>query len=529
MEGKAGVKRTLEQNEEGSTIASNEEIISELKKERKEAEARAEEAEARAKEESEKRKEAEARAEEAEARAEEAAARAKEESEKRQEAEKARFRSEFINGLDEICDRDSLMSAIERADFGGNESSDTSNGSRTGAFITDTESKATSRTDGIQMSKFYRQQVHGTSDQMDLKLMTFSDELLLKPLKHICQELEIDYDNLVSDELKIIEKIRSVLHYLSQKCEAGMSEQVVQMLFTLYVDGLFKKLRLEQFSVVSITGQRLEASISVCVNGEIVSRNLHGKADVAILYDTGSDDETVKQQILHENSIIVEMKYKKLCGSNNEVASCTSQQLAQILAICKMRTSSDSSTIVRSILTDFSRVRLAVGIKEKSSTSYFISTLSSDPLFLLGGLVLMQSQDLKEVISHECALNNVEDDDNGDECHDEANNADCGNDQDVGGTRVDQNNDTEKDSGMSLFCDFGSANKCSGAENETVHTLNKSMSLRKTYPKSSGISMGDDDQMEQLHELRDAWLNEWDSARLGRVYLSTRNLHAKRS
>lgn len=42
-------------------------------------------------------------------------------------------------------------------------------------------------------------------------------------------------------------------------------------------------------------------------------------------------------------------------------------------------------------------------------------------------------------------------------------------------------------------------------------------------------SIGDDDQMEQLHELRDSWLNEWDSARMGRVYLSTRNLHAKRS
>ena len=515
MEVKAGVKRPLEQNEEGSTIASVEKKISELYKKLKEAEARADE-------ESERLKEAEARFDEESERLKEAEARI-------EVAEKARFRSEFIYNLADIFDRDSLMSAIERADFSGNESSDISTGSGTGPFITDTESKATSQTGGIQMSKFCRQQVRGTSDHMDVKLMTFSDELFLEPLKHICQELKIDYDNLVSDELKIIEKIRSVLHYLIQKCKAAMSEQVVQILFSLYVDGLFKKLRLEQFSVVSITGQRLEASISVYVNGEIVSRNLHGKADVAILYNTGSDDETVKQQILHESSIIVEMKYKKLGGSDNEVASCTSQQLAQILAIGKMRTSSDSSKIVRSILTDFSRVRLAVGIKEKSSTSYFISTLSSDPLFLLGGLVLMQSQDLKEVISNGCALNNVEDDDNGDECHDEANDADCGDDQDVGGTRVDQNNDTEKDSGMSLFCDFGSANKCSGAENETVHTLNKSMSLRKTYPKSSGISMGDDDQMEQLHELRDAWLNEWDSARLGRVYLSTRNLHAKRS
>lgn len=487
---KAGIKRSLEQNENQ---------IFALQKKLRDAETRAEEAETRA--------------EEAEKRAE--------------EAERARLRSDFINDLKDILERDSLMLAIDRADFDGKGSSDVSTGSGTGLFISDNESKATSLTGGIQMSKFCRKQVCGTSDQMNVALLPLSEDELLEPLKQICLEMEIDYADLVLDELKIIRKIRSVLHYLVQKCKASMSEQVVQMLFSLYVAGLFEKLRLEQFSVKSITGQHLEANILVKKNGKIVSRKLHGKADVGILYTTDSDYKTEKQQILHENSIIVEMKYTKLGGSCTEVASCTSQQLAQMLAICKMRTCSDSSTIVRSILSDFSRIRLAVGIKEASNLSYFISTLSSDPLFLLGGIVWMQSQDIKEVISNLRTLRNVEDYDYGSE---------DGERFDEGGESFDEASDTDNDEvggnpeqygDKSLSSEFRAANTRFGSENETAHTMNSVISLNKIYPKGSGISMGDDDQMEQLHELRDSWLNEWDSARLGQVYLSAQNLHAK--
>jgi hypothetical protein len=339
--------------------------------------------------------------------------------------------------------------------------------------------------------------------------------------------MEINYADLVSDELKIIRKIRSVLKYLVQKCKASMSEQVVQMLFSLYVAGLFEKLCLQQFLVKSITGQHLEADILIQKNDKIVSTKLHGKADVGILYTADSDYKTEKQQILHENSIIVEMKYKKLGGSCADVALCTSQQLAQILAICKMRTCSESSTIVRSILTDFSRVRLAVGIQEAGNLSYFISTLSSEPLFLLGGIVWMQSQDLEEVISNLRTLGNVEDCDYGSE---------DGERFDEGGGSFDEASDTDNDEvggnteqygDKSLSSDFRAANTRFGSENETAHTMNSMISLKKKYPKGSGISMGDDDQMEELHEIRDSWLNEWDSARLGQVYLSAQNLHAK--
>jgi hypothetical protein len=98
------------------------------------------------------------------------------------------------------------------------------------------------------------------------------------------------------------------------------------------------------------------------------------------------------------------MKYKNLLGSHSDVASCTNQQLLQILAVSKIR-ATKHRTIVRSIRTDFTRVRLAVGIKDGVSEddkdpviSYYISTISTDPIFLLVGLVLMQSKRLEDFL-----------------------------------------------------------------------------------------------------------------------------------
>ena len=135
--------------------------------------------------------------------------------------------------------------------------------------------------------------------------------------------------------------------------------------------------------------------------------------------------------------------------------------------------------------------------------------------------------DVKEVISNLRTLRNVEDYDYGSE---------DGERFDEGGGSFDEASDTDNDEvggnpeqygDKSLSSDFRAANTRFGSENETAHTMNSMNSLKKKYPKGSGISMGDDDQMEELHEIRDSWLNEWDSARLGQVYLSAQNLHAK--
>lgn len=421
----------------------------------------------------------------------------------------------FMNNLVYIKSRDELMNEIKLAEFdnllpsGGNIS-----GSGTGSFIKDTESKTTSVAGGIQISKFCRKQVSGTEDEMHVKLIDISKEELLKPLRDICTNKELDFDTIVHEEISIINKIRAAIDWHTLNNKTSMSEEVVQSLFMLYADGLLKNLSRNKFSVEKITGFRLQANICVqSKNNKKFFAELHGKSDASIMFNENSC-ETLKQKLLHHRSITIEMKYLKLNGSPTQVASCTSQILAQVLAISKMRDSSEK-TVVRAILSNFSKVRLAVGIKEKDSAiSYYISTLSSDPVYLLGGIVLMQSRGLENII---CKPENIKEDDFD---YGEEENANDEEEEEQG----EQDDNENIPRGMSLGANFSALDFSPPTQPQTDGGgKSKSRVPLKAINKSNSISMGDD-MWEELRESRAAWLDEWDRNRQGPTYLCAKNL-----
>ena len=176
--------------------------------------------------------------------------------------------------------------------------------------------------------------------------------------------------------------------------------------------------------------------------------------------------------------------------------------------------------VVRAILTNFSKIRLAVGIKEKDSTiSYYISTLSSDPLYLLGGIVLMQSRDLKNIILN---LANISKD-NYD--YGEEENSD---DKDEEEQQEEQDDDENIPPGISLGANFNFNFSAPDLPHPTLPQKDgggksKSRAPLKAINKSNSISMGDD-MWEELREVRTAWLDEWDRNRQGPTYLCAKNL-----
>ena len=445
----------------------------------------------------------------------------KSERKKRREAEinlekskKAVRRLNFINILEDIKDRDKLLAEIDLADFDISLSTGGAiTGSGTGSFIEDAASKTTSLAGGIQISNFCRRQVHGTGDQMNVSLMNISRDELLKPLKDICAKRGLDYDSLVREEVEIISKFRAVISWLAEHNKAAMCEQVVQCLFTLYAAGLLKKISRSKFSVESITNRRLQADIFVNAKGKgIVSKTLHGKSDVSITFNSTSSRSPLENH-LHERSVTIEIKHKKLDGTQSQVASCTSQLLAQTLAISKMRRSSEK-IVVRSMLTNFSKIRLAVGIKKKESAiSYYISTLSMDPLYLVGGIVLLQSKALEKIA---CSRTVVID-----ENHDYGEEENIHSDEE----EYEEKND---ESVMSLGGDFSSTSHLAPSRSQLTGKSNtqykKSRMAFKEIDRNIAISMGDDDQWEELREIRSAWLDKWERNRLGRSYLSAESL-----
>ena len=445
----------------------------------------------------------------------------KSERKKRREAEinlekskKAVRRLNFINILEDIKDRDKLLAEIDLADFDISLSTGGAiTGSGTGSFIEDAASKTTSLAGGIQISNFCRRQVHGTGDQMNVSLMNISRDELLKPLKDICAKRGLDYDSLVREEVEIISKFRAVISWLAEHNKAAMCEQVVQCLFTLYAAGLLKKISRSKFSVESITNRRLQADIFVNAKGKgIVSKTLHGKSDVSITFNSTSSRSPLENH-LHERSVTIEIKHKKLDGTRSQVASCTSQLLAQTLAISKMRRSSEK-IVVRSMLTNFSKIRLAVGIKKKESAiSYYISTLSMDPLYLVGGIVLLQSKALEKIA---CSRTVVID-----ENHDYGEEENIHSDEE----EYEEKND---ESVMSLGGDFSSTSHLAPSRSQLTGKSNtqykKSRMAFKEIDRNIAISMGDDDQWEELREIRSAWLDKWERNRLGRSYLSAESL-----
>jgi len=489
------------------------------KNRRIEAEIRAEnqriEAEIRAAEERDRRIEAEKRAEDL-----------------RIQAEKVALQSNFINDLAGIKDRDTLLKRIEAADFNSHESSGVSSGSGTISFIRDNDSKATSKAGIIQMSKFSRKQVSETEDHMNVKLIEITKDNFLHRIKKTCKKARINDEEFVAEELLIIEKLRSTLLALQAKRRAEMCEQVVQMILILYATGMFERLYPSQRSVKDITGQLLQTEISVVCNGQIVKRRLHGKADVSIMVNSSFDaSESEINKIINERSVTLETKFKRLDADHAAVASCTSQQLAQILAISKMR-ASELPTIVRSILTDFAKVRLAVGMKEgvcegvpNPAITYYISTLSDDPMFLLGGLVLMQSKMLEKFIRDKANVL-YESYDYGDEEN---------NDPGGGDDAEDYFDDQLCEQGhvKSLARDFrrsasgpSSSHHLAGGGKESTQKRGRAVINEIEKENMISISMGDsdDDGMQELREYRKQWFRKWDCERLGQVYLSAENL-----
>ena len=446
--------------------------------------------------------------------------------------EKAR-RTEFIENLQSIWDLDKLIQEIDLADFKPSELQEQA-GSGTGPFINCNDSKATSVSGGtIYMSKFHRKQVHGTDDAMKVTLLDIPMDRLLEPLRKICSDVHIEADAFIRDEIDIVNKIRGALEWLMVHNPNAMSESIVQKMFVLYTDGLLKKLRLVDFKVHNINGITLQASILMKKCDGQVALTLSGKSDVSISFDSSSSeaDDSIssnlsvsEKSILHPKSVTVEMKYQSLDGSDSKVGSCTSQQLAQIFAISKMRNISDGP-IVRSILTNFFKIRLAVGIPEGAVISYMISTLSSDPLYLIGGIVLMLSESLEDILKHPSDLLQ--------EISDEE---DDMNEQDLDDDELDVNSTENHLHVKSLNEAFTKLSSSEGGGYETFDNLSSSRAggdrgtsrgpLKQLDTNILCMGDDDDDPVIELNKRRQLLLKKWEAARLGTEYLCAEALQS---
>ena len=323
------------------------------------------------------------------------------------------LRYTFLENLtrNNFSNRKSMLDAMVLAEFKSIGHPNNSTRS-TDEIIKDTQSVHSYHPGKINMSVYKKRYSANTTDAMNVRRLNISRDGLMQPLKQICTEANIDYEDVISSEVEIIKTIRLSLIWLKDN-KIGMSEDAVQRIFILYVEGLLENLNRKDFKVITVAGTSLSASILVTNRlGKIVSKELCGKSDVCIAF---GETERKISAILEERSVTVEIKYNRF-GTQGGIAACTSQQLAQIFAISKMRPQSIVNKYpVRSILTDFMQLRISIGVNtEETGLQYIISSLYDEPEDFVAAISFLLSVSIDESIVAS-ALVDIKDDDLGEE------------------------------------------------------------------------------------------------------------------
>ena len=414
--------------------------------------------------------------------------------------------NKFIN-------RKSMLDAMVSAKFSSIEQPKNLTRS-TDEIIKDTQSEQSHHPGAIKMSVYKKRYSANTTDAMIVRRLNITRDRLMKPLKEICTKANIDHNDVISSEVDIIKIIRDFLISLKDNV-IGMSEDAVQRIFMLYVDGLLERLNLKDFKVITITGTPLTASILVTnKSGKTVSKELCGKSDVCISYGETKDK---KSAILNKRSVTVEIKYNRF-ETQGGIAACTGQQLAQIFAISKMRQPSQStSTItdpVRSILTDFMLLRIFIGVRTKETgLQYIMSSLYDEPEDFVGAISFLLPVSIDENIKA-CDLEDTNDDDlgeedgGGDNFYD-----DSEDDHDNDNKELDRTIDENTQPSRNFTNDISHESKFLGRR-----ALNESELLH--YKGSSILSFLSDNHDASLERRRKVQsLERWEDLRFGKPYL----------
>jgi len=439
-------------------------------------------------------------------------------------AETASSRYTFLTRLKkpEFTDRASMLAAIESAEFKQVDSFAIAV-PNTDRIVKDTQSQVSRHTGCINMSTFRKRFAANTDDAMNVRHFVISRENLLKPLKEMCILLSLDFDAFLGEEVEVVTSIRSALSWLTDNV-CGMDEDSVQRVFTLYIDGLLKKLNLVDFQAVSVNGIELSAKILVTKkSGVVVSKELRGKSDLCITF---GEHQSKKSGILETRSVTVEMKYRRFRTAGG-ISESTCQQLAQIFAIFKMRELSSGNPPVRSILTDFMQLRISIGLeRETSGLNYFISSLYDDPVDFIGALVLILTDSISSITDSDVVeVNDAEfGEDNGmDHFDDDIDNEDGQDGQDDEENCDAENRDPKRDVGSDINQETAVLGQPVKSQQALPESFRKTKRLRDFLTFSS-----DDDDKALERERKICSLEIWDGLRFGRPYLCAEALLQKR-
>jgi hypothetical protein len=291
------------------------------------------------------------------------------------------LRVEFTSHLNEFACREELIAYIEKANFASSPEVVEKTVRTTEDFIRNKLSVATSEPGVINMSKFNKKQLAGAADEMNLLALTISLEDLKQFSRRIIVLKGLKFDDFLTEEVKILNLIYDAIFWVANFNSSLWLESMLQKIFVLYESGLLQKVYKGEFEIYNANGITLKASVEVVDNsGEKLKKVLTGKTDVSIV-KTSKDLSFGKEMLLQPSSICGELKRSfcssALAGTQCKINLCTSQVLAEVLAVSAMR---GTNTIVRSFLSDLFKFRIALLFKSDEVTRhYVISSLYDGP------------------------------------------------------------------------------------------------------------------------------------------------------
>jgi len=489
-------KKRKHQSNETKTQETNE-TMKELKKRLKVAEQSKKEAESRAREAEQSKEKAEQSKEEAESRA--------------REAQQLALRYKFAMDIDDktINSRESMMAAIQKANFEADQEELKEKIPQTNDFAADDRS-STTKIGAVKMSNFKRSQVAGTKDDMNVKVINLP---LYEIAKKYLKKNKKNIKTILSEETEIITKIQVALTWLKINASVNIKEAIVQKIFTLYCSGLLLK-TMSDYEIYAVNSIPLNAEIeTINSSNKKCKSDLSGKADVVIGKKLKDNFNTAgEKEILEETSIIGEMKpcFGSLYLCKSKIGDSTNQLLAEMLAISKMRTKAkmNGSNFVKGFISDCFFIRVAFRYVSEGKSFYAISSLNDTPELLALSIILLISDiTVADICSIEGSII-IEDE--------EEDSANC------------DENDFDGDksvAGEKLFVSKSdvACNKTNGNTNSN----SKSYGTRRQHLKtrnSNIIYIGEDPLVEERRaDLQN--LAEWEACRLGRTYLNAYNLN----
>ena len=291
------------------------------------------------------------------------------------------LRVEFTSHLNGFACREELIAYIEKANFASSTDVVEKTIRTTEDFIRNKSSVATSEPGVINMSKFNKKQLAGAADEMNLLALTISLGDLKQFSRRIFDLKGQIFDDFLTEEVKILNLIYDAIFWVANNNSSLWLESMLQKIFVLYESGLLRKVYEGEFEIYNANGITLKASVEVVDNSGVkLKKVLTGKTDVSIV-KTSKDLSFGKEMLLQTSSICGELKRSfcssALAGTQCKINLCTSQVLAEVLAVSAMR---GSNTIVRSFLSDLFKFRIALLFKTNEVTRhYVISSLYDGP------------------------------------------------------------------------------------------------------------------------------------------------------